>query len=104
MYGRCRMPPDPIPFPPSGQPLVPPALSPPDKLLIDMAQLAHLTSLSVRHLRRLDCSRDIPGRVVLGRLVRFRLEIICEWVRAGLPDRDGWAALQHRNGRRSPDA
>jgi hypothetical protein len=71
-----------------------------DRLLIDMAELARLTSMSVRHLRRLDSSRDIPGRVVCGRRVLFQTEIIREWVRAGLPDRDGWAALQKRNPRR----
>src|SRR5262245_22860618 len=99
------MPADTIPFPPSpsGQAADAP-LSPADKLLIDMADLAHLTSLSVRTLRRMDASHDIPGRVVVGRRVLFRTEDIREWVRAGLPDRDQWAALQHRNGRRSPDA
>jgi hypothetical protein len=78
----------------------PAALSPLDKLLIDMDELAQLTSLSVRHLRRLDCSHDIPGRVVHGRRVLFQTEIIREWVRAGLPDHDQWATLSKRNGRR----
>ena len=59
------------------------------------------TSRRIRaHLRRLDSSHDIPGRVVHGRRVLFQTEIIREWVRAGLPDRDHWAALQKRNGRR----
>jgi hypothetical protein len=70
-----------------------------DKLLIDMAELARLTSLSVRHLRRLDSSRDIPGRVVAGRRVLFQTEIIRGWVRAGLPGREQWVTLQKRNGR-----
>jgi len=68
-------------------------LAPPDKLLIDTAELARLTSLSVRTLRRLDASRDIPGRVVVGRRVLFQTEIIREWVRAGLPGRERWEAL-----------
>jgi predicted DNA-binding transcriptional regulator AlpA len=71
-----------------------------DKLLIDMADLAHLTSLSVRTLRRMDSARDIPGRVAIGRRVLFQTEIIREWVRAGLPGRDLWAALQKRSGKR----
>jgi hypothetical protein len=71
-----------------------------DKLLIDMVELARLTSLSVRHLRRLDCSRDIPGRVVVGRRVLFQMEIIREWVRAGLPDRDKWTERLKRSGSR----
>jgi hypothetical protein len=82
---------------PPGQSATPSSL---DKLLIDVAELAHLTSLSVRHLRRLDSSRDIPGRVVHGRRVLFQTEVIREWVRAGLPDRDQWAVLQRRNDRR----
>jgi predicted DNA-binding transcriptional regulator AlpA len=78
----------------------PAGLSPLDKLLIDLAELAQLTSLSVRHLRRLDSSGDIPGRVALGRRVLFQTEVIREWVRAGLPDGGQWAALQRRGGRR----
>lgn len=71
-----------------------------NKWLIDLAELARLTSLSVRHLRRLDSSRDIPGRVVVGRRVLFQTEIAREWVRAGLPGRDQWAALLKRNNKR----
>lgn len=73
-----------------------PALAVPiaDKLLLDIADLAALTSLSVRTLRRMDACRDIPGRVAVGRRVLFRAEAVREWVRAGLPDRDRWAALQ----------
>lgn len=76
------------------------APSPLDPLLIDVDELARLTSLSVRHLRRLDASRDIPGRVVHRRRVLFQTEVIREWVRAGLPDRENWAAALKRNGRR----
>jgi hypothetical protein len=79
--------------PPEG-PTQPP---PDDKLLIGIAELAVRTSLSVRTLRRLDASGDIPGRVVVGRRVLFQTEIIREWVRAGLPDHDRWAVIQkHR--------
>jgi predicted DNA-binding transcriptional regulator AlpA len=90
------MPTDSIPFAPALSEQAPLA----DKLLVTMAELAHLTSLSVRHLRRLDSSRDIPGRVAVGRRVLFQTEAIREWVRAGLPDREQWAALQKRNGKR----
>jgi hypothetical protein len=67
------------------------------KLLIDTAELARITSLSIRTLRRMDGVRDIPGRVVVRRCVRFQTEIIKEWVRAGLPGREEWAAQQKRN-------
>jgi hypothetical protein len=96
------MPADAMPFPATPSPAIPEAAPPAahDKLLIDMAGLARLTSLSVRHLRRLDSSRDIPGRVVCGRRVLFQTEMIREWVRAGLPAHEQWAALLKRNGKR----
>jgi len=71
-----------------------------DRLLIDITELARVTSLSVRTLRRMDAAEDIPGRVVVGRRVLFQTEIIREWVRAGLLDREQWSALQKRNGKR----
>jgi hypothetical protein len=90
------------PFPalPSGQAPTPTPDAVGDKLLIDAGDLARLTSLSVRTLRRLDADRHIPGRVVVGRRVLFQTEVIREWVRAGLPDRDQWAALQKWAGKR----
>jgi predicted DNA-binding transcriptional regulator AlpA len=93
------MPADTIPFPatPPGQVPVAATPSPGDKLLIDVAELSRLTSLSVRTLRRMDSARDIPGRVVVGRRVLFQAEIIREWVRAGLPGRKDWEALCRRN-------
>lgn len=89
-----------VPYPstPGDESTAPP--TPSNKLLVDVTELAQLTSLSVRTLRRMDASRDLPGRVVVGRRVLFQLEEICAWVRAGLPGRDLWAALQKRNGKR----
>jgi hypothetical protein len=71
-----------------------------EKLLIDIAGLAQVTSLSVRTLRRMDAARDIPGRVTAGRRVLFQLEVIREWARAGLPGREQWAALLKSNTKR----
>lgn len=59
-----------------------------EPLLIDLPELARLTSLGLRTLRRLDNQRAIPGRVTLGRRVLFRLEAIREWVEAGLVGKD----------------
>jgi hypothetical protein len=84
----------PTPYAPSDQAQEAAVPSPADKWLIGMAELARQTSLSIRHLRRLDSSRDIPGRVVCGRRVLFQTEIIREWVRAGLPDHEHWAATR----------
>jgi excisionase family DNA binding protein len=89
----------PIPAAAPGQAPEGAAPSPADKLLIDVAELAYLTGLSVRTLRRLDSSRDIPGRVAVGRRVLFQTEAIREWVRAGLPCRDQWPAQLRRKGR-----
>jgi hypothetical protein len=61
-----------------------------EPLLVDLAGLSGLVRLSVRHLRRLDASGDIPGRVTSGRRVLFQLDLIREWVRAGMPDRAHW--------------
>jgi hypothetical protein len=94
------MPADAIPFPVTQRPSGEANFSPADKLLIDMAELAQRTSLSVRTLRRLDASRDIPGRVVVGRRVLFQTEILRRWVRAGLPDRKHWLALQKQIAKR----
>jgi hypothetical protein len=68
-----------------------------NRLLVDISELSKLTSLSVRTLRRLDASRDIPGRVLCGRRVLFQTELIREWVRAGLPSRDQWTGLLKRS-------
>lgn len=70
------------------------------KLLVDTAELARLTSLSVRTLRRMDASGEIPGRVQVRRRVLFRIAIIEEWVRAGMPGHEAWlASQQHRPSR-----
>jgi len=69
-------------------------------LLTDVKGLNRLTSLSIRTLRRMDSVGDIPGRVTVGRRVLFQVEVIREWVRAGLPDREQWNLLQLRNGKR----
>lgn len=90
----------PIPVPLTCQAAKAVPLSPAEKLLVNMTELAQLTSLSVRHLRRLDSSRDIPGRVVVGRRVLFQTEIIVEWVRAGLAGREQWPAFMKKNGMR----
>jgi hypothetical protein len=90
----------PNPAPPGRAAETPTPSGPLDKLLIDTAELARLTSLSVRTLRRLDSTRDIPGRVAVGRRVLFQVGVIRDWVRAGLPSRDQWAALLKRNNKR----
>lgn len=74
-------------------------ISPTERLLWDFPLLAAFTSVGVRTLRAWDASRNIPGRVTLGRRVLFRAETIREWVRAGMPDRVRWEALQKQAGK-----
>ncbi len=69
------------------------------KLLTSIPELKIVTGLCERYLRSLDASGDIPGRVRAGRRVLFQTEIIREWIRAGMPDREQWALLTKQNKR-----
>ena len=70
----------------------------PEKLLITVEELSRLVSLSVRTLRRRDSAGEIPGRVKTGGSVRYRLDVIREWVRLGLPEPDRWGGSLGRTG------
>lgn len=65
-----------------------------EPLCIDIEMLAQLTTLSKRHLRRLDSSGDIPGRIRSGKCVRFRLADIRLWAHHGMPNKARWAMLE----------
>ena len=54
------------------------------KILIDVKTLATLLSLSERSVRRLDATRQIPGRVTVGRRVLYRTDEIQAWIDRGL--------------------
>lgn len=43
-------------------------------------QLAGLLNCSTRHVRRLDVEGAIPGRIKLGRLVRFSRRVVDRWL------------------------
>lgn len=45
-----------------------------------IVQLARLLNCSISHVRRLDAERAIPGRLILGRLVRFSRRQIDAWL------------------------
>ena len=53
--------------------------------LYTIVNVADLTQASVRHVRRLDARRVIPGRITIGRLVRFHRQLVDEWIAAGCP-------------------
>src|SRR5262245_25491749 len=71
-----------------------PTVSLSDRLAWTIAELAALTGISVRHLRRLDADRHIPGRIVLGRKILCSAETVRAWIAAGMPDRQAWEQLQ----------
>jgi predicted DNA-binding transcriptional regulator AlpA len=75
----------------------PPAVPLSERWLLAAADLAQLLGLSVRQVRRLDATGDLPGRLTggaLGRAVRWRVEVVKEWVEAGCPGAAGWERLQ----------
>jgi excisionase family DNA binding protein len=52
--------------------------------------LAKMLQCSIRHVRNLDERRVIPGRLSVGRLVRFSKRAVDEWIaRASREDADG---------------
>lgn len=58
-----------------------------EPLAVDAVQLARLLAVSIRHVRRLDASGQLPRGVRLGRAKRWLVEEIREWLSAGSPDR-----------------
>jgi excisionase family DNA binding protein len=52
----------------------------PNAMLVDMAELARLMSVSKRTIKRLHAGRKIPGVVELGRSVRFYLPKVKAWL------------------------
>ncbi len=58
-----------------------------EKLLWSIEGLSRMLNISVRQLRRMDAAGEIPGRVTVGRLVRFKRVDILAWVERGLPGR-----------------
>jgi excisionase family DNA binding protein len=47
------------------------------------AELSKLLKCSLRHIRNLDSKRAIPGRLKIGRLIRFSKQRIDAWLSLG---------------------
>ncbi len=62
-----------------------PAAQSPAPATYDSPDVAHVLQVSLRHVRRLDARRVIPGRMTIGRLVRYRRDAVDQWVAAGCP-------------------
>ena len=67
--------------------VVPNSLSPdpPSPATYDSPAVARVLGVSLRHVRRMDARRAIPGRMTIGRLVRYRRDAVDQWVAAGCP-------------------
>ena len=51
----------------------------------DSSEVARVLGVSIRHVRRMDARRAIPGRMTIGRLVRYHRDALDKWVAAGCP-------------------
>ena len=65
-------------------------------LAVDARGLAEMLGVSLRHVRRMDSAGEIPKGVRLGRAVRWSVEEIHAWLRAGAPDRKSWEIIRDR--------
>lgn len=65
-------------------------LSQPERLLIDAKEAARLLSLSKSTLYSCLSAGMLPKPVRLGRSVRWSLEELRDWVRAGCPPNERW--------------
>src|SRR5262249_30693357 len=79
--GEADRPPTPTPSTPAPTVESVPQLH--DKLLVTRRELSVLTSLHVRTLARMDAANEIPGRVQVGRSVRYNLAVIRQWIDCG---------------------
>jgi excisionase family DNA binding protein len=77
----------------------PGAGTPTRPLALSAADLARRLGVSLRHLRRLNATGEIPKPCRLGQSVRWPLAEIEAWLAAGAPDRETWDALWARNSR-----
>lgn len=61
-------------------------------LLIDAKTFARLLSISSRTLSRLIDLKAVPQPVHLGRLTRWRLSEVLEWIEADCPSQKSWSS------------
>ena len=63
---------------------------PTDPLLVSVEELARLLQISKRTISRDRLTGDVPPPVRVGKLVRWRLDIIVAWIADGCPHMDDW--------------
>ena len=59
-------------------------------------QLAHRLGVSLRHVRRMDSAGLLPKPVRLGRSVRWPVDEVQTWLKAGAPNRRRWEQIKGR--------
>lgn len=57
---------------------------------ISAKELAGRMEVSLRHVRRMDSSGQLPRPIKLGKCVRWSVEEINNWIDAGTPNREEW--------------
>ena len=69
-------------------------------LVVDARRLAKLLCCGVRSVRTWDAAGKLPKPIRIGGRVVWRMKEIRDWLAAGAPDRQTWAAiLDARNSR-----
>ncbi len=63
-------------------------------LVVSAKDLAALLGASERHIRRMDAGGQLPAPLSLGRLRRWSLQEIRDWLAAGCPCRHDWMATK----------
>ncbi len=64
-------------------------------LAMDASQLADAMGISLRHLRRMQSNGKLgPQALRFGRSVRFSVQEVKDWIRAGAPDRATWDRIR----------
>ncbi len=66
----------------------------PTPLVVSAKDLAALLGASERHIRRMDAAGQLPAPLSLGRLRRWSLQEIRDWLAAGCPSRHDWIATK----------
>lgn len=62
--------------------------------LIDVGKMAYILGIGERTVRRLDTEGRLPIPVKLGGSIRWRLNEVRQWVRAGCPGRQKWEDIK----------
>ena len=68
----------------------------PVRSVLSAADLAQQFKVSIRHIRRLDATGQLPRPVRIGRLVRWLSAEIDAWLQAGAPDQRTWEQMKGR--------